>query len=66
MLCRLEDRERQIVVGRYGLGGTGEMTRMQLGKELRISEERVRQLEARARAKLRKFALERELDPTAA
>jgi RNA polymerase primary sigma factor len=66
MLGRLDDRERQILVGRYGLGGAGELTMAQLGEELGISRERVRQLELRAREKLRRFALEQGLDPTAA
>jgi RNA polymerase primary sigma factor len=66
MLGRLNDRERQILVSRFGLGGAIELTLEQLGKELGISKERVRQIESRAHAKLRKFALELEFDPTAA
>lgn len=63
MLGRLNERERQILVRRFGLGGTSELTLEQLGKELGITKERVRQIESRAQEKLRKFALEQKLDP---
>jgi RNA polymerase primary sigma factor len=66
MLGRLNDRERQILVSRYGLNGSTEMTLEQLGRELGITKERVRQIESRAQEKLRHFALEQHLDPTAA
>jgi len=62
MLGRLNDRERQIIVSRFGLGGTGEKTLNQLGKELGITKERVRQLETSACDKLRKIAEEQKLD----
>jgi RNA polymerase primary sigma factor len=63
MLGRLNDRERQILVRRFGLSGTSEQTLEQLGKDLGITKERVRQIESRAQEKLRKFALEQKLDP---
>ncbi len=56
MLGRLDRRERRIVAGRYGLDGASEQTLRQLGKELGITKERVRQIEARAHTKLRNFA----------
>ena len=56
MVGKLNDRERRIMVGRYGIGGAGEQTLAQLGKELGITKERVRQLESRAHEKLRQFA----------
>jgi RNA polymerase primary sigma factor len=62
MLGRLDDRERQIIVNRFGLEGAREKTLTQLGKELGITKERVRQLETRACAKLRKVADEQKLD----
>jgi RNA polymerase primary sigma factor len=58
MLGRLDDRERRIIVGRFGLEGTHEKTLDQLGKELGVSKERIRQIENRARGKLRQFAEE--------
>ena len=63
MLGRLNDRERQILIRRFGIGGTSELTLEQLGKELGITKERVRQIESRAQEKLRKFALEKKLKP---
>jgi len=65
MLGQLDDRERKIIVSRFGLGGVGEQTLEQLGKELGITKERVRQIESRAQAKLRQIAGEQHLDPAA-
>ncbi len=62
MLGRLDDRERRIIVSRYGLNGASEQTLEQLGKELGITKERVRQIESRAQEKLRRFANEEKLD----
>ena len=56
MLRRLSDRERRILVNRYGLAGADELTLERLGRELGISKERVRQIEWRAHEKLREFA----------
>jgi RNA polymerase primary sigma factor len=61
LLDRLDDRERRIIAGRYGIGGD-EKTLKEIGKELGISKERVRQLESRAEDKLRKPARTEELD----
>ena len=66
MLGRLNDRERRILVSRYGLNGSSEMTLEQLGRELGITKERVRQIESRAQEKLRKFATEQHMDLPAA
>jgi RNA polymerase primary sigma factor len=63
MLGRLNERERQILVRRFGLGGASEQTLEQLGKDLGITKERVRQIESRAQEKLRKYALEQKIDP---
>ena len=49
MLGRLDDRERRIMIGRFGLGGASEQTLEQLGRELGITKERVRQIESRTR-----------------
>jgi RNA polymerase primary sigma factor len=64
LLVRLNDRERRILVTRHGLGGAPEQTLIQIGQDLGISKERVRQIEARARVKLRKFARLESLDPS--
>lgn len=62
MLGRLDDRERRIIVSRFGLGGANEQTLEQLGRELGITKERVRQIESRAQDKLRKIADEERLE----
>jgi RNA polymerase primary sigma factor len=56
MLGKLDQRERRILVGRYGIDGADQLNLPQLGVELGITKERVRQLEWRAHEKLRKFA----------
>jgi RNA polymerase primary sigma factor len=62
MLGRLDERERKIIISRFGLGGASEQTLEQLGRELGITKERVRQIESRAQDKLRKIASEEKLD----
>lgn len=62
MLGRLDDREQRIIVSRYGLGGASEQTLEQLGRELGITKERVRQIESRAQEKLRKIASEEKVE----
>ncbi|HZR22215.1 MAG TPA: sigma-70 family RNA polymerase sigma factor [Vicinamibacterales bacterium] len=49
----LNDREREVLRLRYGLGTDKEMTLEEIGRRLSITRERVRQIEARAVAKLR-------------
>jgi RNA polymerase primary sigma factor len=61
LLGRLDDRERRIIVGRFGIGGAPVRTLKQIGTELGITRERVRQLEARAQDKLRRLARAEEL-----
>jgi RNA polymerase primary sigma factor len=56
MLGRLNDRERQILINRYGLDGADKMTLVQLGHAMGVTKERIRQIEVRARNKLRKLA----------
>ena len=62
MLGRLDDRERRIIVSRFGLDGASEQTLESLGRELGVTKERVRQLEARAQTKLRRIAIEERLE----
>ncbi|MDB5350818.1 MAG: polymerase sigma factor, sigma-70 family [Planctomycetota bacterium] len=62
MLDKLDARERRVLESRYGLGGANEQTLEQLGRELGITKERVRQIESRAQEKLRKIAGEKAMD----
>lgn len=52
-LINLTDRERFIIINRFGLNGDDERTLEQIGQEINLSRERVRQLEKEAKIKLR-------------
>lgn len=59
ILGRLDEREQQIVVSRFGLDHNREpLTLKEVGAEMGVTKERVRQIEARALTKLRKAAAE--------
>jgi RNA polymerase primary sigma factor len=62
LLGSLDDREQTIIDRRFGLAGERQ-TLEQVGRELGISKERVRQLETRALDKLRTLARVQKLDP---
>ena len=56
-LRELDGREQHIIVNRFGLGhGQQPQTLRQVGNEIGVTKERVRQIEAHALAKLRKAA----------
>lgn len=48
----LSDRERSVIVKRYGLGNIVPMTLEQIGQESGVTRERIRQIEAKALLKL--------------
>jgi len=63
ILEQLDDRERQIILHRYGLQqGSEPLTLEQVGSKMGVTKERIRQLESRALQKLRKIANEEKLD----
>ncbi|NBV44945.1 MAG: sigma-70 family RNA polymerase sigma factor [Planctomycetia bacterium] len=63
-LDELEPRERQIVVARFGFDGRAPRTFRELGSEMGVCKERIRQLQSRAMEKLKSMAAEAHLDRT--
>ncbi|HUF95869.1 MAG TPA: sigma-70 family RNA polymerase sigma factor [Acidimicrobiia bacterium] len=53
ILDRLNDRERTIIEMRYGLKGTVPATLDEVGRHFDVTRERIRQIEAKALAKMR-------------
>lgn len=54
VLSTLSDREQKIIKMRFGLDGTKSHTLEEVGQEFAVTRERIRQIEAKALAKLRK------------
>jgi RNA polymerase primary sigma factor len=60
-LARLQPRQRRVIIERFGLDGVRPRTLEEVGSNLGITRERVRQLEARALRELRAIAPSLEL-----
>jgi RNA polymerase sigma factor (sigma-70 family) len=63
ILGELDEREKEIIIRRYGLNHNREpLTLKQVGEELGVTKERIRQIEARALNKLRVAAQSKKID----
>lgn len=63
ILERLDEREQQIIISRFGLHrGHEPLTLKEVGAEMGVTKERIRQIEARALNKLRKAAQEEKIE----
>ncbi len=63
-LAELEPRERRIVVARFGFDGKPPRTFRELGSQMGVCKERIRQIQGRAMDKLRELAAEAKLEQT--
>jgi RNA polymerase primary sigma factor len=60
----LEPRERKIVVARFGFDGKPPRTFRELGSQMGVCKERIRQIQTRAMEKLQAMAVEARLEQT--
>src|SRR5215467_9742538 len=61
LLSQLDDKERLIIERRFGLGDSDPQTLAEIGSEMHLSRERIRQIEERALGKLRRSQRARQL-----
>ena len=62
VLCSLTERERKVLELRFGLGDGYARTLEEVGKQFRVTRERIRQIEAKALRKMRHPTRLRQLD----
>jgi RNA polymerase primary sigma factor len=53
VLCSLNDRERQVLEMRFGIGDGNARTLEEVGSQFKVTRERIRQIEAKALRKMR-------------
>ncbi len=63
-LSELEPRERRIVVARFGFDGKPPRTFRELGSQMGVCKERIRQIQGRAMDRLKSMAAEAKLEQT--
>ena len=63
-LAELEPRERRIVVARFGFDGKAPRTFRELGAQMGVCKERIRQIQGRAMEKLKALAADARLEQT--
>jgi RNA polymerase primary sigma factor len=63
-LAELEPRERRIVVARFGFDGKAPRTFRELGSQMGVCKERIRQIQSRAMEKIKALAEEAGLEQT--
>ena len=63
-LEELEPRERKIMVARFGFDGKAPRTFRELGAQMGVCKERIRQIQTRAMEKIREMAAEARLEQT--
>jgi RNA polymerase primary sigma factor len=61
VLSELSDREKKVIILRFGLENDRPMTLEEVGKEFHVTRERIRQIEAKALRKLRHPSRSRKL-----
>ena len=64
-LSTLDEREQKVIRLYFGLGGGTEMTLEEIGKQFRLTRERIRQIKEKALRKLRHPTRGRKLMPYA-
>jgi RNA polymerase primary sigma factor len=54
MVHELDEKEREVIRMRFGLDGEEPKTLQEIGEAMSLSRERIRQIESRAKEKLRR------------